>query len=122
MQCTHGGRVMLFPAPQRTMHSMQSPVVTDQDLFKAIIVGCGQVGPGVKPCTKIVQILFGLARTIFVENEEIPILDTLQALTDGSPPGIVTAITDGVSNAVTTSPQAITLQAAAASGAPFCDT
>jgi hypothetical protein len=113
---------MLFPAPQRTMHSMQSPVVTDQDLFKAIIVGCGQVGPGVKPCTKIVQILFGLARTIFVENEEIPILDTLQALTDGSPPGIVTAITDGVSNAVTTSPQAITLQAAAASGAPFCDT
>ena len=122
MQCTHGGRVILFPAPQRTMDAMDSPVVTDQDLLKAMIAGCGQVGPGVKPCTRIVAIVFGRAGVIQVENGEIPILDTLQAITDGGPPGMVTAVNEGGSMTVTMSPQAITLQNAAVSGAAFCDT
>lgn len=123
LQCTHGGRVVLFPPPFRSWNIMNSHGLTDQDLLKAIIVGCGQMGPGVKPCTKIIQIMVGKAGKIVVDGE-IPILDNLQALTDGGPPGIVTALDNGQSNATITPmlAQIAALQAAARSGTPFCET
>lgn len=121
LQCTHGGHVMLFPPPLRSFNVMQSPVLTDMDLLRAIIIGCPQVGIGIKPCTKVVMIIVGRAVEIHVDGET-PLLDSLQALTDGMPPGEVTAVTNGESNS-TPAPhsfQADNLRNAAAAGAPFC--
>src|SRR4051794_6970653 len=98
LQCTHGGRVMLIPPPFRSLWTMNSPVVTEPDLLKAPIIGCPQIGPGLKPCTKITVILMGKALQIQIDGE-VPILDSLRAMTDGSAPGIVTAMYDGGSNA-----------------------
>src|ERR1022692_4214486 len=120
LQCTHGGQVLLFPPPFRSFNIMQSPVVTDMDLLEALIVGCPQIGPGIKPCTKIITILLGQSLEIQVDGE-IPILDSLQALTDGVPPGIVTAITDGGSNATPAPLQAAVLKNASQTGAALAD-
>src|SRR5438132_1505022 len=97
LQCSHGGRVVLLPPPFRSLHVMQSPVVTDVDLMKAFIA-CPQAGPGIKPCTRILLIVVGRSLQIRVDNQ-IPILDSLQAITDGAPPGMVTVVNDGNSNA-----------------------
>jgi hypothetical protein len=123
LQCTHGGTVLLFPLPMRSFNIMSSPVVTDTDLMSAIIVGCPQISLVTKPCIKIVAILMGRALQIQVDGE-IPILDSLQALTDGSPPGLVSAMNDGGSNATPApiSVQALTMANAARSGAAFCPT
>jgi hypothetical protein len=140
IQCVHGGRVQLFPAPMRSLQIMNSPVVTDMDLTKAMIVGCPQIGTGLKPCTKITSIIAGPANQILVDNER-PILMWLTAMTDGNPPGMVTAVNDGGSNATFALPpipdtpgmaggssasaveaQAESLRNAAQSGAPFCET
>src|SRR5260370_3534706 len=93
LQCTHGGRVMLIPPPFRSLWVMQSPVITEPDLMQAFIIGCPQIGPGIKPCTKIVAILMGRSFQIQIDGE-VPILDSLRALTDGAPPAAVTASYD----------------------------
>jgi hypothetical protein len=124
LQCSHGGQVKIIPPLMRSMYVVESPVVTDLDLLqRARIVGCGQTGPGVKPCTNIVQIVRGKADKITVDDE-IPILDTLQALTDGSPQGMVQAIDNGNSNATigSGSRQMVALLNASRSGALFCET
>ncbi|MFN7916984.1 MAG: hypothetical protein U0Q55_16695 [Vicinamibacterales bacterium] len=122
LQCVHGGTVMIIPMPMRSMHVMDSPVLTDQDLLKAFIIGCPQIGPGLKPCTKIVQIILGRSMQIDVDGET-PILESLMALTDGVAPGIVRAVNNGQSNATPTlpMPQMITATNAAGSGSGFCE-
>jgi len=112
---------MLIPPPMRSLSIMQSPVVTDVDLMQAIIIGCPQIGPGVKPCIKITTILMGRAMQIQIDRET-PILDSLQAMTDGNPPGLVSAINDGGSNATPApmSVQTLAMANAAKSGVAFC--
>lgn len=122
LQCTHGGVVMLTPPPARSFWIMASPVVTDMDLYRATIVGCPQIGPGLKPCIKIVSIMVGLSQEFFVDDER-PILDSLQAMTDGVGPGVVSATTNGGSNA-TPAPisfQAAALRKASHAGKAFCE-
>jgi len=122
LQCVHGGQVVIVPMPMRSLHVMHSPVLTEQDLLKAVVVGCPQMGPGLKPCTKIVQVIVGQSFQIKVD-QETPILDTLQAMTDGCPPGLVRALDNGQSNATPNLPsaQAAVFSSAAGSGAAFCE-
>ena len=123
LMCVHGGQVMLFPPPFRSLWIMQSPVVTEPDLLQAVIIGCPQIGPGLKPCTTMTSVLMGLSMEIQTDGE-VPILDSLQALTDGVPPGLVQAIDNGGSNA-TPAPfgvMAMTMFKASQSGAAFCPT
>jgi len=105
----------------RSLNITGSPVVTDRDLMSAFIVGCPQIGIGLKPCIKIVAIIMGRAIQIQVDGET-PILDSLRAMTDGSLPGMVSAITDGGSNATPAplSIQAMTMASASRSGAALC--
>ena len=117
--------MLLLPPPFRSLDVMQSPVVTDIDLMKAVIVGCPQIGPGLKPCTKIMTIIMGRAIQIRVDGE-IPILYSLRAISDGNPPGLVSAVSDGGSNAEPGFPslqaasQAMALMNASQRGSPFC--
>jgi hypothetical protein len=120
LKCTHGGQVLLVPPPLRSLHIMGSPVVTDFDLLKAPIIGCPQIGPGLKPCTRCVMVVTGRARDIFVDSL-VPLLDTLQALTDGSAPGLVTAVTNGGSNAQPFDRQLSALARAALRKAALCE-
>ncbi len=119
--CTHGGTVMLVPPAQRSLFITESPVLTEPDLLQATIIGCPQVGPGLKPCLRILSILEGRALQIQVDGE-IPILDSLVALTDGCAPGTVTALDDGESNATPclATAQAATLALAAERGSALC--
>ena len=100
LTCVHGGTVQLIPPPRRSTHVQRSPILTEQDLLKAVIVGCPQIGIGLKPCTKVVSVVTGRSIDIKVDGET-PILNTLKAITDGVAPGLVTASTTGQSNAET---------------------
>ena len=116
--------VRYLPSPSRSFVIQGSPIVTEPDLLQAVIVGCPQVGPGIKPCTKITAILVGQAREFLVDGQ-VPLLEHLQATTDGVPPGFCTTLSNTHSNvaigAFVLSPQALTLQAAYKTGAPFCE-
>lgn len=114
--------MVLIPPPLRSFHIMQSPVVTDMDLLKAFIVGCAQIGPGLKPCTRVTSIIVGRSYQFYVD-EQVPLLDSLVAFTDGVAPSLVTALTNGGSNA-TPAPinaQAVALASASEKGLAFCE-
>ncbi|MBK7674256.1 MAG: hypothetical protein IPJ27_05520 [Candidatus Accumulibacter sp.] len=123
--CPHGGKLQFVPALGRSFQVLGSPVLTESDLMRAVIVGCNQTTPPLKPCTRIVRVLLGQAREILVDGE-IPLLENLQALTDGVPPGTCSVVLNASSNArvaalTPTSPQARTLLAARQGGVPFCE-
>lgn len=125
LTCTHGGKVQLMPPAYRSFYVQGTPVLTERDLMAALIVGCPQVGVGIKPCTKVTQILLGRARDIRVDGDT-PILENLLALTDGAPPGTCSAVSNPTSNAQIANlflglPQIQTLLAAKKSGKPFCE-
>lgn len=125
LQCVHGGIVQFMPAPMRSFHVQGSPILTEPDLLKALIVGCPQIGPGIKPCTRVVQIMLGRAREILVDGE-IPLLENLMAMTDGVPPGMCSKIANPTSNAqilmlMLVGAQSDTLVRANKSGKPFCE-
>jgi hypothetical protein len=125
LQCVHGGNVRFTPAPMRSFHVQGSPILTEPDLLKALILGCPQIGPGLKPCTRVVQIMLGRARQIFVDGE-IPLLENLMAMTDGDPPGMCSKMANTMSNAEIVSlflggAQARTLIRAHQNGKPLCE-
>lgn len=124
LTCAHGGVARFMPPPRRSFHIQGSPILTEPDLLKAVIVGCPQVGTGIKPCTRIVQIMLGRARQILVDGE-IPLLENLMAMTDGNPPGVCSKTINNTSNAEIGSlflgPQARTLLTAHERGAPACE-
>ncbi len=101
---------------------MGSPVVTESDLMRSFIVGCPQVGPFLKPCTRVVAIILGRSQQFFVDNQ-VPLLDSLLAMTDGVAPGMVRALSNGESNAAPSmiSVQAASLANASESRAAFCE-
>jgi hypothetical protein len=83
--CLHGGMVQFNPV-QPSWEIMGQPVLTVDAVENAAIVGCPQMGPGIKPCTKVVTITVG--RAAHAESDgRIPLLNTLDFITDGNPPG-----------------------------------
>ena len=125
LKCVHQGTVTFLPPPPRSLVIQGSPVLTESDLLNASIVGCTQTGPGVKPCLKISEILIGKSKQILVDRQ-VPLLEHLQALTDGSPPGFCSKFDNSNSNlqigrVLLDSPQARALLAARQNAAPFCE-
>ena len=117
--------MQFLPLSPRSLIIKGSPVLTESDLLSSTIVGCTQVGPGIKPWTKISQIVIGKAKQISVDGD-IPLLEHLQAMTDGSPPGICSKFDNSNSNlqigmVQINTPQARTLLAARENVAPFCE-
>lgn len=126
LKCSHGGTVQFVPPPSRSYYIKQRPILTEPDLLKAFIIGCPQVGPGLKPCTKVVRVMIGKAVDIRTDSE-VPLLESLKALTDGSPPGICMAVSHGGSNSEILGlgfggSQVATMRAARSVGAPFTKT
>jgi restriction endonuclease Mrr len=76
--------MVILPSPPESSSGAELDLAI---LMSSIIVGCPQIGPGLKPCTRIVAIIDG---QVLPSQEGSPFFDTLRALTDGSPPGVVT--------------------------------
>ncbi len=90
IRCTHGGLLQLVPPRRRSLYSGGSPIITDADLFAGKIIGCPQP---FKPCISVVEVIAGLADRAIVDGQ-IPMLMTLQALTDGG--AVCSAVFDPV--------------------------
>lgn len=73
------------------------PVVTVDDVEGAAITACPLKPPSV-PCTFIAQLTAGDYASVDV-NGHTPVLESMQAVTNGTPPGICYAVDDGGSAA-----------------------
>ncbi|MCH9647773.1 MAG: hypothetical protein K0U98_06010 [Deltaproteobacteria bacterium] len=93
LQCSHGGQADLSGLQSGVTVGGQR-VLTEKELKTAPLIGCPQIGPGLKPCTKVNQVVFGKAAQVKFEGGT-PLLATLVAITDGSPPGICQVVSDG---------------------------
>ena len=86
--CIHGGQVVFVPSQQVVMVG-GAPALTMPDLMAAMIVGCPQAGPGIKPCTKIITGEPALSASPVSSVAGMPLLIAKQV---GAPGGV----TDGV--------------------------
>src|SRR3954447_22227862 len=95
IMCAHGGKVMLI-AKQTSVTAGGAPVLCEGDLVGAPIVGCAQPpSPGTKPCTMVVSTLPGSSSpTVMVLGRPV-LLQTLQGMTDGVPPGMLMVANPG---------------------------
>lgn len=86
IRCSHGvpGKLM-FSEQQVGFFINGSAVVLESDLLTAQFTGCGNMGDKKKPCSRIVQIIKGIASDVVIDGER-PVLDTLDFVTDGVPP------------------------------------
>src|SRR5262249_33050924 len=92
--CIHGGTVTLVPQ-QTTVAIQNGAVLCEGDLIGAVIVGCPQAGPGIKPCTSVISTLpDSVSPTVSVDGRAVH-LDTLDGQTDGNPPGSLIVIAAG---------------------------
>lgn len=97
--CKHGGVLMFSPPTRRSMTVNGNPILCKSDVLRASIVNCTQVGQGRVPCTKVVRIVRGVAKAIDIDGET-PVLDSLQARTNGSPIQELEVTSVGDSNAM----------------------
>jgi len=72
----------------------QSPVLLVTDINTAVIVGCKNIGPGLKPCTKPLPPLVGASLKLTSGGKPV-LLSTANGLTDSTPPGTWTIIKPG---------------------------
>jgi hypothetical protein len=92
--CIHGGAVTLTPQ-QTTVTIDGGAVLCEGDLVRAVVVGCPQAGPGIKPCTAVIATLpTSVSPTVSVGGRAVH-LETLDGETDGNPPGTLTVIAAG---------------------------
>lgn len=83
--CLHGGLVE-FNAAAEPWEIMGSPVLTVEAVEGAVINGCPQVGPGLVPCTQVLQVTRGRALGAEVGGR-VPLLESLDFTTNGNPVG-----------------------------------
>jgi hypothetical protein len=86
--CIHGGKVLVIPRQEKV--SIQgAPVICMGDLEAAPITGCAQNGPGIKPCTTVLDWLpESFSEVVSVQGCPVH-LQTSIGNTDGVPPGTV---------------------------------
>jgi hypothetical protein len=85
IRCTHGGVLKILDV-EILCEILSASILTTQTVLGGSFVGCSQVGPGIKPCLKIVQILKGVS-PMFRVSGVATVTNELDFITDGSPPG-----------------------------------
>ena len=91
IMCTHGGRVQVMPSQQQVTAG-GSPVLCEPDLEGKPILGCAQPPtPTTKPCTTLIKTLPGSTSMRIRVGGKAVYLQTLSGITDGVPPGSVSA-------------------------------
>ena len=97
IQCACGAAVKLKKLTMPSWTMGDSPIVTVDDFSGAVITDCPLKSPSV-PCTSVAQLIVGDYASVDV-NGQTPVLDSMQALTNGTPPNICSAVDDGASAA-----------------------
>ena len=89
MLCDHGARVMVLGG-QALVRINGRRVLVQPDPEGAVIVGCPNVNAqaGMKPCITTLPALNGYSRLVRIDGRPV-CLDTLQGMTDGTPPAAV---------------------------------
>jgi len=89
IQCIHGGQFTFMPPPMHPLTVRQASVVTEEDiLLNGMVVGCPNIGPGLKPCIKATVITKGRTINIITDHQRV-VEEGFQALSDGVPPGAI---------------------------------
>ncbi|HEX9018919.1 MAG TPA: hypothetical protein VF806_07015 [Anaerolineaceae bacterium] len=87
--CAHipPGKVSLS-ATQKLVTVEGVPVLVRADPEAKSIVGCPNARPGIKPCTLTLVVKKGYSDLMRIDGRQV-CLDTINGLTDGTPPGTV---------------------------------
>ena len=86
--CLHVRGIITNKLAQDYVRIAKSPVQIDNDPEGRNIVGCPNIGVGIKPCTNTLQVRKGYSTWVKINGRGI-CLDTVTGLTDGTPPGVV---------------------------------
>lgn len=88
LTCAHQlGRVGNL-ASQRFVAIQGQPILVAPDPVGKPIVGCPNIGPTIKPCTLTLPATKGYSELVRIGGRPL-CLDTVEGLTDGTPPGSV---------------------------------
>lgn len=89
LACDHLlGKVIIPMARQGLVTIEGRPVLVEGDPVIKFIIGCPNMGATIKPCTLTGAVTAGYSELIFIEGHQV-CLDTVEGLTDGTPPGTV---------------------------------
>jgi hypothetical protein len=95
IMCIHGGQLMLAPKQTKVLVG-GAPALGIMDVAATPIVGCPQIGLGIKPCTMLISAIPGVSTSPKVMVMGQPALvQTITGLTDGVPPGTVICASPG---------------------------
>lgn len=88
LTCKHVTGVVNIITPQDLVFIDNSPVLVEGDPEVKLISGCANIGLTIKPCTLSLKVDKGYSAFIYISGRKI-CLDTIEGLTDGTPPGTV---------------------------------
>ncbi len=86
--CKHELGIVGIAATQRLVTVEGRRLLVEPDPTERPIVGCPNIGIGIKPCTHTLRVREGYSEWLRIEGRRI-CLDTVTGLTDGTPPGVV---------------------------------
>ncbi len=88
LRCAHElGRVTIA-AIQDWVRINDRRVLVERDPEAKSIKGCPNYGPTIKPCTTTLKVQQGYSDLVRIDRRRV-CLDTVEGLTDGTPPGTV---------------------------------
>ena len=88
LACDHGGATTIERAGQALVRIEGKRVLVRDDPKGEKIRGCPNVGATIKPCTITLPETRGDSTLVRIERNPV-CLDTVEGLTDGTPPGVV---------------------------------
>lgn len=86
--CDHVNGIVSIVPSQDWVRIGGRRILVSRDPEGRPIKGCPNIGVGIKPCTLTLPVKTGYSAWIRIDGKRI-CLDTLQGLTDGTPPGVV---------------------------------
>lgn len=87
--CSHETGVVANVTTQNFVKINHKPVLIENNPENRTILGCPNIGVGIKPCTTTLKVNQGYSNFVRINGCRV-CLSTIMGLTDGTPPGIVT--------------------------------
>lgn len=88
LTCTHEMGIVDITATQSLVTVSGREILVENDPENRPIIGCANVGPGIKACTSTLEVKIGYSDLLRVQGRRV-CLDTVTGFTDGTPPGVV---------------------------------
>jgi uncharacterized Zn-binding protein involved in type VI secretion len=88
MCCDHQAGLVAIAASQSLVRINGLRVLVKGDPVGKGIAGCPNMGPTIKPCTTTTSVTAGYSSFVKIDGRTV-CLDTIEGLTDGTPPGTV---------------------------------